>query len=41
MILAKILVCQVVLPSPNSKLVVFTWHLVLRLGKTMDLPSGF
>ena len=44
-ILAKILGCQVLLPSPNSKLLekvsFFTWHLVLRLGKTIDLPSEF
>jgi hypothetical protein len=37
-ILAKILGCQVLLPSPNSELLnkasFFTWHLVLRLGKT-------
>jgi hypothetical protein len=44
-ILAKILGCQVLLPSPNSKLLekasFFTWHLVLKLGKTIDLPSEF
>ena len=44
-ILAKILGCQVLLPSPNSKLLektfFFTWHLVLRLGKTIDLSSEF
>jgi hypothetical protein len=43
MILTKILVYQVFLPSPNSKLMekasFFTWHLVLRLRKTIDLPS--
>ena len=44
-ILAKIVGYQVLLPSPNSKLLekasFFTWHLVLRLGKTIDLPSEF
>ena len=44
-ILAKILGCQVLLPSPNSKLLekasFFTWHLVLGFGKTIDLPSEF
>jgi len=44
-ILAKILGCQVLLPSPNNKLLektsFFTWHLILRLGKTIDLPSEF
>jgi len=44
-ILAKILGCQVLLPSPNNKLLekasFFTWHLVSRLGKTIDLPSEF
>ena len=45
MILAKNLGCQVLLPSPNNKLLektsFFTWHLVLRLGKSIDLPSKF
>jgi len=44
-ILVKILGCQVLLPSPNSKLLKktssFTWYLVLGLGKTIDLPSEF
>ena len=44
-ILAKILGCQILLPSSNNKLLektsFFTWHLVLRLGKTIDLPSEF
>ena len=45
MILAKILGYQVLLPSTNSKLLekayFFTWHLVLRLGKTIDLSIEF
>jgi len=45
MILSKILGCQVILSSPNSKLLekvsFFTWHLVLRFGKTIDLPNEF
>ena len=45
MILVKIIGCQVLLPSQNSKLLkkisFFTWHLVLRLDKTVDLPSEF
>jgi hypothetical protein len=45
MILLKILGCQVLLPSLNSKLLekvsFFTWHLVLRLGKIIDSPSEF
>ena len=44
-ILAKILGCQILLPNPNSKLLekasFFTWHLVLRLGKTIDLQVSF
>ena len=43
MILTKIIGCQILLPSLNNKLLenasFFTWHLVLRLGKTIDLPS--
>ena len=45
MILVKILGCQVLLASPNNNLLektsFFTWHLVLRLGKTIDLLSEF
>ena len=45
MILAKNLGCQVLLPSPNNKLLenasFFTWHLVLRFGKTIDLSIEF
>jgi hypothetical protein len=44
-ILVKILGCQVLLPNLNSKLLekasFFTWHLVLRLGKTIDLSIEF
>jgi len=44
-ILAKILGCQVLLLSPNRKLLenasFFTWHLVLRFGKTIDLSIEF
>jgi len=43
-ILTKILGCQVLLPSPNNKLLektsFFTCHLVLRFGKTIDLLSS-
>ena len=45
MILAKILRCQVLLPSPNNKLLekasFSTWHLVSRLGKIINLSSEF
>ena len=45
MILAKILGCEVLFPSLNSKLLekasFFTWLLVFRFGKTIDLPSKF
>jgi len=45
MILAKILGCQVLLSRTNSKLLekasFFTWHLVLRLDKTINLLIEF
>ena len=44
-VLTKIVGCQILLPNPNSKLLenvsFFTWHLILRFGKTIDLSSKF